>query len=565
MIGPISQKTSQSNARVSRGQASIKSPSATTLSLRGQASMEFLTNYAWAVIVLIIGLAVLLYIGVFTPATASLKACNMPAGFTCVDYLIDENGTLNLDIGQAIGKEITINAIACGENESISPTEITPIQISSGRHAPIVGFSTGNIRPCCNESPCIAIVSFNYSYGGANKTVSGEIKGSFEIYVPSTPAPTPSPTPSPTPLPANCYADGNINRCPCELPDSGAYTMDSNLVSNGSCIMMTTFNSNAIVDCEGHSITGNGSDTGVIISGASGASVRNCVISNFSTGISLVSADSNMLNNNTLRNNPNGVVLSGSNGNTISNSTASACETAIRVSTSNNNAIANNTASACGTMIYLSTANSNLITNNTASAYTDYAVSLDTASNNTISNNVANGNTYSTGIYLLSSPQNTISNNTANLNRYGIRLDTSSQNTLSNNSLSGNSWAGIWMSGSDFNTLDSNNATRNSVYGIAVDSSKSNTVSNNIANSNNDSGIYLNSAASNNVTSNTAHYNKNYGVYTTGSTTQTAISGNSLCLNNQTTNDASCSSRQSGENNSCRAQSGCGFVCGSCG
>ena len=54
--------------------------------MRGQAAMEYLMTYGWAILVIVIVLAALLYLGIFNVKPP--EVCTMPSGMTCTkNYL----------------------------------------------------------------------------------------------------------------------------------------------------------------------------------------------------------------------------------------------------------------------------------------------------------------------------------------------------------------------------------------------------------------------------------------------------------------------------------------------
>ncbi len=52
---------------------------------RGQAAMEFLMTYGWAILAAIIAIAVLAYFGVFNPGRYTTETCAVSAPFVCDD------------------------------------------------------------------------------------------------------------------------------------------------------------------------------------------------------------------------------------------------------------------------------------------------------------------------------------------------------------------------------------------------------------------------------------------------------------------------------------------------
>src|SRR5438094_9939600 len=150
--------------------------------------------------------------------------------------------------------------------------------------------------------------------------------------------------------------------------------------------------SNAItVDCRGHTVSGSFADTGILVEGRTGVTVKNWHVTGFAAGIRLRGAYQNTVASSLLVSNTNGVDLL----------------------KSGENNLVNNQARSNGIGFYLS----------------------GSAANN-LSDNIAEGN--GPAFYLDSSAGNTLHHNTANHNTIRYRLVASSGNTLANNQGSDN-------------------------------------------------------------------------------------------------------------------------------
>ena len=62
---------------------------------KGQAAMEFLMTYGWAILAAIIAIAVLAYFGVFNPGRYTSEMCQLGAPFTCDDNSYVQSGIAN--------------------------------------------------------------------------------------------------------------------------------------------------------------------------------------------------------------------------------------------------------------------------------------------------------------------------------------------------------------------------------------------------------------------------------------------------------------------------------------
>ncbi|MFH1174242.1 MAG: hypothetical protein V1725_03860 [archaeon] len=67
--------------------------------MRGQAALEFLTTYGWAIMVVLVAVAALAYFGVFNPSGLLPNKCIFDTGVSCIDYGFDNTITFLPFIG----------------------------------------------------------------------------------------------------------------------------------------------------------------------------------------------------------------------------------------------------------------------------------------------------------------------------------------------------------------------------------------------------------------------------------------------------------------------------------
>lgn len=58
---------------------------------RGQAALEFLTTYGWALLVILVMIGALVYFGLLNPSRILPNKCTATTGFVCEDYQITQN------------------------------------------------------------------------------------------------------------------------------------------------------------------------------------------------------------------------------------------------------------------------------------------------------------------------------------------------------------------------------------------------------------------------------------------------------------------------------------------
>lgn len=79
----------------------------------GQAAMEFLMTYGWAILVVLAAIAALAYFGVLSPEKFLPEKCILQPGIACVSHKVT-TADITLVISNGLGRTITINSIALG-------------------------------------------------------------------------------------------------------------------------------------------------------------------------------------------------------------------------------------------------------------------------------------------------------------------------------------------------------------------------------------------------------------------------------------------------------------------
>jgi len=92
--------------------------------VKGQAAMEYLMTYGWAILVIVIVLVALLYIGVFKVNPP--EVCAMPTGISCAKSYLKSGDTgytaagsrLDVVLVNGLQKTIVITGVACTKNQT---------------------------------------------------------------------------------------------------------------------------------------------------------------------------------------------------------------------------------------------------------------------------------------------------------------------------------------------------------------------------------------------------------------------------------------------------------------
>jgi len=92
---------------------------------KGQAAMEYLMTYGWAILVIVIVLAALLYLGVFNIAGRTPEICTLPIGLQCPSFKLNTNGLLNVSLTNGQPKTIRVFLAACTNDPNFNASDTT--------------------------------------------------------------------------------------------------------------------------------------------------------------------------------------------------------------------------------------------------------------------------------------------------------------------------------------------------------------------------------------------------------------------------------------------------------
>ncbi|MFH1307526.1 MAG: hypothetical protein ABIH72_01610 [archaeon] len=148
------------------------------MSKKGQAAMEFLMTYGWAILAAIVVIAVLAWFGVFNLGNLAPSACVISAPFSCEEYGITETSGIQLVVRNGYGNTVdiaSIDVMGCGsEDNSAAGWIVQDGQLVSGTTLTITcgtALTAGELfRGDIN-------ITYMKSGGSISQTASGSIKG----------------------------------------------------------------------------------------------------------------------------------------------------------------------------------------------------------------------------------------------------------------------------------------------------------------------------------------------------------------------------------------------------
>jgi hypothetical protein len=94
------------------------------MSRRGQAAMEFLMTYGWALLVVLIVISALAYFGVLSPGNLVSERCSFEIGIGCKDFAVGSNG-VSVVVENMRGTGMTITTVAFASDALVGDCDAT--------------------------------------------------------------------------------------------------------------------------------------------------------------------------------------------------------------------------------------------------------------------------------------------------------------------------------------------------------------------------------------------------------------------------------------------------------
>ncbi len=299
----------------------------------------------------------------------------------------------------------------------------------------------------------------------------------------------------------------------CEsINTSGNYSLTQDLSSNGTCIIINS--NDVILNCQGHSITGNltftgglGTGSGILVNNSDNVSIKNCNITHYVDAIKLQNVNNSIIFNNNLSwNGRAGTFLNLSNYTNVSNNNAS-YNFHYRIDTHGSHCDQNgmgynlsNDSMYCGEGFFLLNSSHNTLERNYHESYhqiiykdnftyqAESGIALWYSNYNVLNNNtIISPHLY--GFKIFGSSNNSITHNKENghyqsdtlmSTNDGIILESSYQainasvdvpslhNNITNNTFNNNSEWGVWLQRANYTLVKNNSVNNNHLVGIRI-------------------------------------------------------------------------------------------------
>lgn len=109
---------------------------------KGQAAMEFLMTYGWAILVVLVAIGALAYFGVLSPGRFLPNSCTIIPGLSCDEFKIDDNAPQAIFIiRNGLGTDIAANSILSVDCDGTPSTLSTATNTSVWNDGDQISFS----------------------------------------------------------------------------------------------------------------------------------------------------------------------------------------------------------------------------------------------------------------------------------------------------------------------------------------------------------------------------------------------------------------------------------------
>jgi len=149
---------------------------------KGQAAMEFLMTYGWAILAVLIVIGALAYFGVIDPSVVVPDSCAFPPNFICIDFSVQNPDTVaftlknnNVKDISIINVDVTSNGLvsSCGQVTTLPSTY--PLTMAMGAEQEFVVTGCNFTGPSSKKMKYILSINYNQVDYPSIKAVNGEI------------------------------------------------------------------------------------------------------------------------------------------------------------------------------------------------------------------------------------------------------------------------------------------------------------------------------------------------------------------------------------------------------
>lgn len=154
-----------------------------TNSSKGQAALEFLVTYGWAIMIILIAIGALTYIGFTNPSNLLPDKCTFGNGIICQDSQITTT-TLKASIINGMGRTIYgVNVVPDGSSvmSACTVNGVASVTLSADTPAEISCTFTAASRPAAGQTKKFKLkLTYKKTLTGFDQTSLGEVYGKVQ-------------------------------------------------------------------------------------------------------------------------------------------------------------------------------------------------------------------------------------------------------------------------------------------------------------------------------------------------------------------------------------------------
>jgi hypothetical protein len=145
---------------------------------RGQAALEFMTTYGWAIVVIAVVIGAIAYFGVTNPSKFVPNRCDIGAEFSCNDYLLNKTGVY-LALQQSSGKTVYVSNFNCTYKDAIyagNPANANPAIAWGARDRMLLNCSIPGLSSAEGQKVKVTYeITYQKTQTGFNHTSAGSV------------------------------------------------------------------------------------------------------------------------------------------------------------------------------------------------------------------------------------------------------------------------------------------------------------------------------------------------------------------------------------------------------
>ena len=147
---------------------------------KGQAAMEFLMTYGWAILVVLAAIGALAYFGILNPSRFLPDNCNIGAGFGCIEFKGDSgynssSGAMQLILQNNLGSDLAWARVRLEDTGATGCGNIAGTGVNSSGTTADYNFTNVRNGDRLNSGNAIIFGCTGYATEGAKASIQVEI------------------------------------------------------------------------------------------------------------------------------------------------------------------------------------------------------------------------------------------------------------------------------------------------------------------------------------------------------------------------------------------------------